>query len=180
MHLVTQKKYFSPCILIWVPEIKKEALLFNYQRLQGFVYCMIKFLAACLYEDVLFESQWSYYIQQHQSAWFVCMTNFTWTRNIILNIIFMIYILWVTTVCSVIDNWNRIELEKFIIIVLKNVTGQKAVVCHLDFKLRKVTLHENWACLSLLWILDTNTMDDALLSPACEWLGHWDILLRFY
>jgi len=41
--------------------------------LQGFVYCMIKFLAACLYEDILFESQWSYCIWQHQSAWFVCM-----------------------------------------------------------------------------------------------------------
>lgn len=108
-----KKKYFSPCIFIWLPEIKNIAVLFNYQRMQGCVYCMIKFLSACLY-DVLFASQWCYCVQQHQSAWLVCMTNFTWTRIIILNVIvFMICILWVTTVCCVIDNWYWTELEKF-------------------------------------------------------------------
>jgi len=34
-------------------------------------------------------------------------------RNIFLNNIFNIYILWVTMVCSVIDNSKCIELEKF-------------------------------------------------------------------
>lgn len=83
--------YFSPCILIWLHAIKNRTLFCNYQRVLGFLYCMIKFIPACLYEDIFFASEWSCSIQQQQSAWLVCMTDFTWTRNVILNFGYYFY-----------------------------------------------------------------------------------------